>query len=202
MKLPFLASFLLLIGVLYIRIRISNKNIEKSEAEFWERERKANSTRKKSLDYLDYIHIPPEFLAIKNPTNSIVLAEGLKTLQMLSRVPIVNLNGISNTDLKLTYGTANISVLTEYDNHYTQLATTLQDLAEVLYKEGRREECMRLLEFAISTRTDISKTYYLLASLYKEFKTPEKISSLITIAETTRSVLKPTIVRTLKESYQ
>ena len=42
-------------------------------------------------------------------------------LTSLSTQPVVNLTGFTNTDLKLEYGTANITCLTEYDQNYTLL---------------------------------------------------------------------------------
>lgn len=199
MKIPIFASFLLLAGVIYTSVKTSNKKIKEEENAFWEKERKANSVRKKSLDHLDYVHIPDDFLSIANPSKNIVIEDSINHLHKLAEVPIVNLSGITNTDLKLTYGTANITILSEYDEHYTQLAILLQHLADELYEENRHEECLRILEFAVSTGTDISHSYYMLATLYQENDTPEKINDLIEKAKLTRSTLKDTIIQNLQE---
>lgn len=199
MKIPIFASFVLLAGIIYTGVKRSNKMIREEENAFWEKERQANSVRKKSLEHLDYIHIPQEILSLDNPNHNIILQDTLASLNKLAATPIVNLQGITNTDLKLTYGTANITILSQYDENYTQLAILLQNLAGELYEENRSRECLQVLEFAISTGTDISHSYYLLATLYAENGTPEKISDLITKVQATRSTLKDTIINNLEE---
>ena len=103
---------------------------------FWERERQANSVRRKSLDDLNYITIPldrfPTHIMEDNPQ----VAECRSLLQTLSEQPIVNFTGYTNTDLKLEYGTSNITRLTEYDQNYTLLVRTLQQWADILCNAG------------------------------------------------------------------
>ena len=130
------------------------------------------------------------------------LNEYICELRCMSELTIVNLTGLTNTDLKLKYGTANITILTEYDFNYTNLVTLLQKLAEKLYENDNPKLAIKVLEFAISTNTDVSKSYYLLAQLYTEAGTPEKISSLIDTAQNLNSLLKNTIVQTLQASGQ
>ena len=124
-----------------------------------------------------------------------------KTLHGLSESgPIVNLTGISNTDLKLRYGAPNINLLTLYDQKYTTLARTLQDFASVLYERGYHREACQILEFAVSTHTDVSSSYKLLVSLYREQGQEEKIAELLPVAESLNSSLRPSIVRLLQEA--
>ncbi len=169
------------------------------DALFWERERRANFTRKKSLDGLHYITIPDEILELQPACNSEEINNCLTDLRDLSSCKIVNLTGYTNTDLKLTYGTANINILSDFDIHYTNLVTLLQKLAELLHKNGEDVHAITVLEFAISTGTDVSKSYYLLAQLYQENGTPEKISSLIQQAQNINSLLRDSIVQTLQK---
>jgi hypothetical protein len=172
------------------------------DREFWEREAKANSTRKKPLDNLDYITIPSELLTMKPQNPNEEIERYLKDLNDMSSDTIVNLTGYTNTDLKLEYGTANITILSEYDLHYTNLVTLLQKLAEHLHQNGDDLLATKVLEFAIDTGTDVSKSYYLLASLYAESGEAYKIDGLIEKAGSLRSILKDSIVQKLKESYQ
>lgn len=167
---------------------------------FWDRENEANSVRKKSLEHLDYISIPFDTLPMNLLKEDEKVSECLQILKELGTLKIVNFTGITNTDLKLSYGAPNINLLTEYDQNYTLLARTLQNWAEILYADGYLEEAQSILEFAVSTRTDVSKSYYLLADIYKQKGEPEKIASLIAVAGNLNSALKNVIVRTLKES--
>ena len=57
-----------------------------------------------------------------------------------------------------------------------------------------------MLEFAVSTGTDVTSTYALLSKLYKENNEPEKISGLIEKAEELNSLSRRTILEILKDS--
>lgn len=120
----------------------------------------------------------------------------------LSELPIVNFTGLTNTELKLRYGAPNLDLLIRYDQNYTLLVRTLQQWAQLLYDSGYIEEACHMLEFSVSTGTDVSSTYRLLCQIYQEQHTPEKIHSLYPIAETLNSAMQKTIVRILQESDQ
>lgn len=205
MKYYILASLIILILVISHNIRRSKALRSKSEFAFWDREEKANQVRRKSLDGLNYIEIPLDTLPMNLLQEDEQVAECLRLINNLSTQLIVNLTGYSNTDLKLEYGTANITVLTEYDQNYTLLVSTLQKWAELLYQAGFVEETRQILEFAVSTRSDVSRTYFLLTEIYLAQKTPEKISGLKSVAETLNSLNKGVILRYLEdycEAYQ
>ena len=197
-----LASSLILALVIAISTKRENTAQEKEEINFWAKEHKSNFVRKKPLDDLDYITIPEEILTLHPVNASAQTLSYLQDLKDMSSLKIVNLTGISNTDLKLTYGTANITILSEYDAHYTQMVTILQKLAESLVASEDKESAILVLEFAISTGSDVSKSYYLLSELYTQSGTPEKISFLIQHAESIQSIMKNSILRNLKASGQ
>ncbi len=169
---------------------------------FWDREQRANFTRKKPLDNLNYITIPDNILHMAPASMTAEIQNCLKDLGDLSSGKIVNLTGFTNTDLKLEYGTANINILSSYDFHYTNMVTLLQKLAELLHECSENALAAEVLEFAVSTGTDVSKSYYLLAELYTEAGTPEKIESLIAQADKLHSLMKDTIVQKLQASCQ
>ena len=225
-----LISFCLLIFLLNKR----HSKMEKSMKDaFWKREEEANHTRRKSLDNLPYITIPPEELPlachitddaadvrntgdtadVRNPddtadirntddaaANEAISEECKEILRSLSTQKIVNLTGYTNTDLKLSYGTANITCLTEYDQNYTLLVSTLQKWAEALYRGGAKKECRQVLEYAVSVGTDVSHTYFLLADLYDEEGESDLKCSLIEKASGLSSLSSKVIVRTLQGS--
>lgn len=200
MNILILASFLILSLVISIGIKSSNKKIATSTEEYLEKERKANFVRKKPLDNLNYIIIPDTFYtydysSLDDPASRV--QDAVYTLNQLKDAKIVNFNGISNTDLKLEYGTANITVLTEYDQNYILLARTLQTLAENLYNAGFVNETVSILEFAVSTGTDVSGSYKLLADIYVERHDSDAFASLTTSAESLTSVMRGTIIRYL-----
>ncbi len=171
-----------------------------SEKEFWAKERAANKTRRKSLDDLNYIKIPFDELPITVMQEDERVADCVRMVKELGESPIVNFTGLTNTDLKLRYGAPNIDILMRYDQSYTMLARTLQQWAKYLYDGGYVNEACQILEFAVSTGTDVSGTYRLLCKIYKETGSPEKISSLYPTAESLDSAMKGAIVRILQES--
>ena len=132
--------------------------------------------------------------------NETISEECKEILRNLSTRKIVNLTGYTNTDLKLSYGTANITCLTEYDQNYTLLVSTLQKWAEVLYRGGAKKECRQVLEYAVSIGTDVSHTYFLLADLYDEEGESDLKYSLIEKASGLSSLSSKVIVRTLQGS--
>ena len=201
MKFPFLASFIVLIITITLASKRAEQKRHKATEEFWEKERKANSVRKKSLDDLEYIAIPFDSFPMKTASDDEVIASCHHDLESLRNEKIVNFTGFSNTDLKLEYGTANITPLSQYDLNYTFFVRTLQTWAKRLYDLGYHDDALTVLEYAIATRTDISATYYLAASIYHDKGQDQKISHLLLVAETLQSAMKNAIVRTLKESY-
>lgn len=200
MKFPFFASFIVFCIWLGYEIKKHRNLEEKSMDEFWEKEAAANNTRRKPLDDLDYIQIPLEDLPMDVLADDPRVKEYHETLTSLSGNPIVNFSGISNTDLKLQYGAPNIAALTLYDQRYTILARTLQSLAAALYEKGYVTEACTVLEFAISTRTDVSASYKLLITVYKELGQAEKIPDLLPVAQSLTSGLKSSIIRMIEEA--
>ena len=132
-------------------------------------------------------------------TNEEELTEIQTAIKNLFQKPILNLTGLSNTDLKLKYGVANIKFLIQCDDNYTLLIQNLTRWGSYLYDHNRWNEAVTVLEFGIRCKTDISKNYILLAGLYKELNTPNKINDLIQTAQTLDSLSKETILTALRK---
>lgn len=196
MKFPILATVLLFCLVLSYFIKKSNKESEHAMDEFWEREKKANFTRKKSIEHLDYISIPSSITGMT--ISSEEGKDALLSLQQLSTQKIVNFTGITNTDLKLTYGTANITLLSEFDANYTLLVRTLQKLAVELKKEERFQDMETVLLFAINCGSDIKKSYELLGDYYQEQNREDEIAGLLSKAKEISGLSSGPIIRYLE----
>lgn len=199
MKLPLLASFIILLAVISHLIRKHNRAMEAEQESFWSKEHEANNVRKKPLDDLNYINIPFDRLPCDCHAKEPKVAEILESLQVLSERKIVNLTGITNTDLKLTYGTANITALTEYDQNFTALVTMLHKWAETLYGLGAVAEAKTILEYAVSVDSDVSTSYELLASIYRDAGDEEALDALFRHAESLTSPSGKIIVRKLSK---
>lgn len=195
----FLASFILFIILLTYTLKKHEKTENNAINEFWEKERQANQTRKKSLENLDYVEIPFQYIPKSLLADDAAVQDCMETLKALSGKKIVNLTGYSNTDLKLQYGTANLTILSEYDENYTLYARTLYKLARLYYDNGYESNAAILLEKGIESGTDITGNYTLLAQIYQKKGEYEKIKNLIDSAASLRSITQKNIIRSLEE---
>lgn len=169
----------------------------------------ADDTRKKSLDDLHYIVIPDEILAPFLDGNGAFiqvaeednkpLHDAVLAFTHLKDNHIVNFSNISNTDLKLTYGAANLPELSMYDQNFVLLVRTLQSMGEYFYSLNKKETAKIMLEFAVSSGSDIINTYKLLAKIYEEEEDYTKINYLISSASLLNSLTKTPILKALNE---
>ena len=208
MRIPLFAIIIVFVIWLNLKAHLSSRRDEDKKRAFWEREILANRTRKQPLDSLAYITVPEHLLPSDTFNEPFPARDAAKRIRDLreEHATIVNLTGYTNTDLKMEYGPANLPALSEYDARYTILATALQEVGDALFEEERYEEACSLLEFAISTGTDISACYRLLIDLYrnrlglKEDEANEKISALLPVANSLRSLSRDGIVRMVEEA--
>ena len=96
-----LILFILFIAVSTYAIMRADSALSKVTEEFWEKERKANSTLRGDTTDLCYITIPEKFFPLNNDK-----------INDLRDKTLVNLTGMTNTDLKLKYGILNFKKFT------------------------------------------------------------------------------------------
>lgn len=125
------------------------------------------------------------------------LAEAEYAVCALSGKKILNLSGLSNTDLRFAYGTANLEPLTVYDQNFTVLIRSLQKWGALLVSAGNSGDAATVLSYAVNIGSDIAGTYTLLARIYKENGEPQKISELKEHAEQLSTLMKPSILKDL-----
>ncbi len=191
-----LPYFILILFLLQHHMRKNSKKEKINNENFWKRESEANSVRKKDISNLDYIKIP-DTLVCPDTTDSRIEKEW-HTIEALKEKKILNLSGLTNTDLKMEYGVGNLTQLTEYDNNYVTLSRCLVRIAELLIEQDLKKEAAAFLEFGIATHTDIGKNYTLLAGYYMDCGKPEKIDFLIGQAKQLSSLSKDPIIARLK----
>lgn len=198
MPLLILPFVIILLSLFTLFRNRSNRAMKDREDAFWEKELRANQTRKQDISGLDYITIPLDTFPIGKYTDD-RLAELEQALQDLGSRKILNLSGISNTDLKLQYGAANLNILSDCDSNFTTLARTLASYGEQLAALGHLQEAVSVLEFGISCKTDVSKNYTLLGSLYREQGETAKLNELAEIVSSSEMLLKDSILKQLTQ---
>lgn len=198
-------AFFLLIGwtlifmavVSYKRLKANRLN-QAAEDAFWNRENAANSTRKKdisNLDYVDFSGVSLPFALFEDD----LLRQCETQVLALKEKKILNLTGISNTDLKLAYGPANLAELTQCDQNFTLLARTLNTWGQRLHELSHTQEAICVLAFAVSIRSDIRATWQLLAELYHTSGDIDKIREMKEAAGELNSLNKTLILAMLEE---
>ncbi len=195
-----LASLIIPIIWLTYELKKHDKLEKNALNDFWRREEEANLVRKKPLDNLNYVEIPFDFIPESLLTDNEEVKDCLELLNKLSEKKIVNFTGFSNTDLKMEYGAANLTELSQYDENYTLYARTIYKLANLYYQNGYESNARVLLEKAVESGTDISGNYLLLAKIYQEHEETDKLNSLLRSAENLRpAASKKNLIRSLEE---
>lgn len=175
----------------------SRDNSQRKES-FWDRERRANVSRRKDISSLNYISIPLNQLPFIDTDDDEIL-EYHKSINRLATMKILNLTGITNTELKEQYGVANLTELTDYDNNYTTLVNTIARWGARLIELEYIDEAVTVLEYGLSVGTDVSRNYLLLADIYRTRGEYDRIDALITRATTLKSLMKNSILTKLNE---
>ncbi len=181
----------------------STNNISKEKEAFLENERAANNVRKQPITDLPYVKVELESLPTIETDDEYII-ERLHTIEVLSdeSTKIVNLSQYTNTELKLKYGVANLTSLTEYDQNFTNLCRCLYEIAKRLYDAGDLDNAKTYLEYGINCGTDLKLHYTLLADIYEQNLQYKEIVRLIHKAENITSALKTSLIRDLSKRLE
>lgn len=179
MPIPVLSLLIIIfIAWLHYEIRKNAKQTKYNEESFWKKENESNQSRRKDISSLDYLTISLDSLPMADHEDSTINSYR-DIIRGLADKKVINLSPMTNTELKLKYGAANLTSLIEYDNNYMILVSMLQKWGERLYSQHFIEEAKAVLEYSIACKSESVKTYRLLAGIYKEQNTPQKIDQLI-----------------------
>ncbi len=194
MILPYILIIFGIVGLLRAR---SARLDKKKRDDFFNKESEANSVKKTDLSTLNYIKIDESLLDLTSDDPA--FSELLSKLRELKDEKILNLTGISNTDLKLKYGTANITSLSTYDDNFTSLCKILNSLGKACFDSGDIATSKKILEYAVGIHTDITESYVTLATIYLNNNESSKIDDLKNIASSLNSLSKQTIILKLSD---
>lgn len=190
-------SFLALCYVVSRNVSRFKKTHGQSHEEFLEQESRANSVRKADITALPYVEIPLDELPLDalSACGYSALAEELRAL---ASVKILNLSMYTNTELKLMYGPANLTALSDCDDAYTSLIMLLNKIGASLLEADRPDDAEKFLSFAISIGSDITTSYTMLATLYAKKHDINRIDLLIGNADSLTSLSGKTIQSNLR----
>ena len=190
-------SFLALCYVVSRNVSRFKKTHGQSHEEFLEQESRANSVRKADITALPYVEIPLDELPLDalSACGYSTLAEELRAL---ASVKILKLSMYTNTELKLMYGPANLTALSDCDDAYTSLIMLLNKIGASLLEADRPDDAEKFLSFAISIGSDITTSYTMLATLYAKKHDINRIDRLIGNADSLTSLSGKTIQSNLR----
>ena len=191
--------FLLFVILFAFWLRYEMKKSTRIESEskddFMEKECQSNFVRKADITNLDYISIPlselpfignyDEINSSYKPSSDITdsikaeISDCEKNILVLSHKKMLNLNGLSNTDIKMQYGAANLPLLIQYDDNFSKLSRTLAKWGKLLFEVSELAASEKVLSYAIDLKADIEDVFITLAKIYHHTGNELGISDLI-----------------------
>ena len=183
MKIPVFGLVMIFVIWLSYEIKKHTKADKQAEKDFWERERQADSVRRKSTSDVIYITVDESFLPADRGTPDSELYSLCNRILNFSDKKIADLSSMTNTELKENYGTANFTALSEADNNFTALVPLLGRLCELLYEEGRLAEAETAAKYCVSIGVMTYPVLYTLGSIYSIVSDNDKLIELIKTAE-------------------
>lgn len=177
MAFPFLTVFIIFLLALFFRFKYLREKREAQEQDFWSNEQKARiniGTIKES----DYVVIPLStfpFGLCEDP----YMVEMENAIKTLSEEKLLNLTGLSNTDVKLKFGANHFDEATLAGEKYDELIKNLVNYAIELDDHGFSSESEKMLEYLIGIDCDMKSAYITLGKLYASGNKIGKIKDLI-----------------------
>ena len=179
----FFIIFIIFILVFQHHLRKNNKIERKLKDEFWQKEESSLVIRKKEIPQEYYIHSDISSLSLSIPENIDPGDKGqvkqlIKRIKDLSNQDMMNFNQLSNTELRLKFGTANQSIITNNEYTYHNFLKTLASYASLMKEYDKGDESIKALELCISLGSDYSQHFYALGQLYLDQHMTSKLKHL------------------------
>lgn len=198
----FFICFIVFVIWFHVKSNQENKSKDTWDKSFWEREHEADFAPKKDISDIEYISLQTDLLPFNDSPDDEEKELQEKILE-LTDAKLLNLSGMTNTDIKLQYGRANFDFLSECDQRFLILLRALNKWGSYIYISlNDNERAKTVLEYALSLESDISETYITLAHIYIDENHPEKIQDLINKIQNSDSLMKDSIKLHLIKLFQ
>ncbi len=171
---------------------------------FWSKEKASNFAAKK---------IFPNWIISKSIKiccrgtirQTVAIQDAQDDVREILKRPILNLQGMSNADIKLNYGIANFEILSACDQNYARLIRALNQWGEALYQSEKLADAESIFSYALDIGSDISSTYITLGKIYAQTDRIEQIQPLIERVKKQDFFMRDTVIDKLTgivRSYQ
>lgn len=193
-----------IVFLLWLCVKLKQQDSLKTQnKDFWRREHEADFSRNKDISELDYISIDRELLPFSEHTNDAELLQIQQDVNKTLSKKMINLSGMTNTDIKETYGRGNFEVLAVYDQNYLKFLSLLNKWGTYLLERGFINEAKQIFEYAVNTlNCDISGCYTGLAKIYLKNNDIDKVQQLIDKIQSSDAYLKDSIAQKLTVMLQ
>ncbi len=198
MHIPVLFIWFTIFALLfYYNIKKTSKKDNAAKEAFWEKEQASLSVRKKEFEPSDYIKPDMNRLSMVTPFtmapgDSMHLSQLRQRLHSLESMDMMNFSHLSNTEIRIRFGTANQSIITTNEQHLHMFLKTLYEYGMFMTRHNEKAEAIAAFELAVDLGSDYSNHYLELAKLYESEQDNGSIQKLIQKAESI-----PTLNRTL-----
>lgn len=190
--------FLIFIGWLHYEKRKASRKESRLSEQFWQREEEANRTRNKDISQLPLFHMEEYRIPMPQSEDENVCYYQKQVKNSLA-LPMMDLSGYSNTDLKLAYGVGNFKTLSDYDENFNVFLMNMSNLGKAYFEAGLFEEAETVFRLCLESGSAKSTDYKALARVYSAMGAPGKISALITEIEASELPRKSTLVEDLQQ---
>ena len=184
---------MIFIAILTFFIKRSDRIQEEGIEDFWTRERDAKLTRAVDISTLPYLNVPIEKFSFGTVESSD--AKKLEEeITSISKKPLINLAGKTNTELMETYGSPNLDAMKEIGEDFDRLTIALAAYGEVLFDSGHITEAITVLEYGVFIKSDVSKTYTVLCDCFDYLNQKRRIENLRSLVAPMNMIMTPVIL--------
>jgi len=189
-----------IIIILTLRLLINNNNDKKNEEamkSYHAREQEARFARNKDISNIELfvpdltglpLHIQEGNKSAFSTDTDIVDAHLEELVISSSKEPMLNLQSMSNTDIKLEYGVGNFQTVSKYDQNYLYFTSNVFQWGKYLYDNKLFDDARVVLEYVLTLSDNMSLAYTMLGSIYLSQGEIQLITELIHKVETSDSL--------------
>ncbi len=190
---------------LQVRIKEGGKHYKKDFESFFDKEREANVSRIKEIPQKYFVEVNVKSLPFRQYANDEtylkVAARQDKVKKLINNKMIKFEKPMSNREIKLEFGIANLEYVTTYEENFHKFQRALLEWAEQLIFLEEYEDAKVILLLIINLGTDISKNYILLTDVYLKQKDKKGINELIENVKNNKIFENNEIIRNKILSY-
>ena len=194
--------FLIFVFIFQHHMRKTTRQEKLNREKFWNEEKKSLSTRRKNFSQSDYI-IPnlskltyPTIISIE-PGQHLHYQQVTHQLKELSSMDLMNYSDLTNTEIRIRFGTANQTVIAQNEANYNRFLKVLAEYGYLMLEFEEVEEAIIAFEECVRLGSDYSNHYLTLAHLYLQKNQDYKVSKLKEKAQALNSLNKSVILKKL-----